>query len=370
MPAIHELHRYFYLNVPQVLLLEILADLSNPKYLKKGIAKHKVSELARKVLPPDTLYGADHKWLCVAELFGGKIPLNYKPILPGGKVVKDSQGRAGVLFGVSPQNEAILRWQHGDFTPEDYKLANNWREYIGQLNFEEWKQSYDKIHPPPSTLEDIIPFVDMMLNNKAMARNIINSFLKQLRIEHLKDWFWHTWSYRGKPEFKDHVPLSMFCMRLSAMFHVGVGQGVLSSRNSNHIDLEYLCNLPFTQVFGTSDKFQTIMAQILINSKQSFVSGLKLRNELTDLAELHSNNDISDTPDNELEPKEGSIIHNMWVKHLGGFTPQYRRWKPTEDGKQQIKQQIYSFDFPNEEHLRPQHPTNWPHDGPDIVPNS
>src|SRR2546421_2508066 len=116
--AIYELSRYFFTNVTPVLLMEILADLRLDE-MTLAEAQAVVAMLARKVLPFDAFKNAEYQWLCLADLLGGRIKMDRRPVVAGGQNVVTKDGRAGVHFGIQPEHEALMRWRAGEFSSAD-----------------------------------------------------------------------------------------------------------------------------------------------------------------------------------------------------------------------------------------------------------
>ncbi len=54
-------------------------------------------------------------------------------------------GKSFRYGGISPQNEAILRWQNGLFSEADIRFAHQWRRDIEFFNLESMKNSVPKM---------------------------------------------------------------------------------------------------------------------------------------------------------------------------------------------------------------------------------
>ena len=120
------LNRYYYLNIPSVLIMEILGDLKKPSKEGEGVTKEKVKYLANKISRQSSAFNADYRNLVLGDLLGHKIKMDRRPVLLGGRAVKGKSGEKGIVFDVSPEEELINKWKVGDFSTEDSVTSQNW----------------------------------------------------------------------------------------------------------------------------------------------------------------------------------------------------------------------------------------------------
>ena len=124
--SLSEVSRYFCQLVPPVLLMETLADLSL-KVDDIEVTKKKVRIIARKLWPIHSQANLHYHTLCVQNLLGEHIPMNRVPVVGGAKIVTAKDGTKGLFTNVQPENEAVLRWQSGQFSEDDLTFAAQWR---------------------------------------------------------------------------------------------------------------------------------------------------------------------------------------------------------------------------------------------------
>src|SRR6266480_392748 len=121
---LNSLRRNYSLNIPPILLLEILADLK-----KAGNAescRSRVQKLANKLVPACSFVNVGYRDLVIAEICGHKIKADGRPVVRPGKAVT-SHGKSGTVVEQCPEEEALLRWHVGEFLKVEELLAGAWR---------------------------------------------------------------------------------------------------------------------------------------------------------------------------------------------------------------------------------------------------
>jgi hypothetical protein len=63
--------------------------------------------------------------------------------------------------------------------------------------------------------------------------------------------------------------------------------GVVTTRATNRIDIEYLKYLPFTQVFSSSDRIHEKLFSSVANKGQEFIPGPALKSALREMADYY-----------------------------------------------------------------------------------
>ena len=120
------LRRYYSLNIPPVLLVEILADLKKAEDV--AASQGKVQQLARKLVPACSAVNTPFRELIVSEFRGQHIAMDGRPLLTGGRRVKSPDGEEGVVFDEADEDQALLRWQAGEFSEAEALIADAWRK--------------------------------------------------------------------------------------------------------------------------------------------------------------------------------------------------------------------------------------------------
>jgi hypothetical protein len=100
------LRRYYSLNIPPVLLIEILGDLKKDK--DADVARREVRMLADKILPACSSVNADFRVLIKGEFDGHKIEMQGRPVLIGAKEISNPNGKKGMIFSRLLKNIKIF----------------------------------------------------------------------------------------------------------------------------------------------------------------------------------------------------------------------------------------------------------------------
>ena len=120
--------------------IETLADLGK-KFNSDRFPEHEVSVIANKTPERHSQPNVFHTDICIANLHGYNVSMNGRPMISGGRPVKVS-GKSGIVFDVSPEAKAFIRWQEEKFMELERDFARQWRYGVTKINFQ---QVIDKI---------------------------------------------------------------------------------------------------------------------------------------------------------------------------------------------------------------------------------
>lgn len=337
-----ELSRYFYVVVPPVLVMEILADLKHPR-MTPDIAKSRVMHLARCIQPVDGKVNVDYRTLCVADLLGGKIRMRHVPVVAGARKVRAADGSFGVFLDMQPENEALLRWSCGYFDDAEEILAKNWREASRSIDLKSFKSGFrckTDIYPITS-IDFARKVVDMTLTEPTAQLSCIEQLVTDLQtIPEVREWTLRRFRTGDFKSLASFAPYATHCLRTSLIFRLALLHGLVGTRATNRIDMEYLYYLPFTHIFCSGDKFHRALATELLDDCQTFVWSDDLRASLDEMAGVRiSASAAGDANSYLLQPPEGSLIRALWIKHLGHWQDPYGRQKEAtkEETKEETK---------------------------------
>ena len=324
----YELSRYFYVVVPPVLVLEILADLKKPN-LDPDIAQASVQQLARKIQPVDGYVNANYRTLCTADLLGGKIKMDRRPIVAGGRRVVAEDGAVGTFLDNQPANEALIRWSCGRFGQAERILASQWRSASEAIDFEAFKRQLrsDIKWVPLNSLSLVRQVVDELMDVPASQIALINGLLAELRaIPEVGEWTHRRWANGGFSVLRAFAMYARHCVRVNVMFQLALVHGLIGTRSTNRIDMEYLYYSPFAHIFCSGDKLHRDLADQVLEADQSFVWHDDLRAALRKVADMRKEaKDAGVENFHLLEPEEGSLIRDLWIKHLGHWPDRSKR---------------------------------------------
>jgi len=125
---------FFLSNVCPMFYVETLGDLE--KAVRNGHTPDEVvGTIAEKFPEMSGSPCAFHGDLCTSNLLGNEIPMTGRIPLVAGKEV-EADGKKGVVFGLSPEAEAFMRWQKRKFWEIERLFARLWRERLTSLDLE------------------------------------------------------------------------------------------------------------------------------------------------------------------------------------------------------------------------------------------
>jgi hypothetical protein len=318
------LRRNYSLMIPPVLLMEILADLRKASDLEK--CQNEVQQLANKLVPACSYVNVGFRDIVVGEIHGHKLPGDGRPVLRGGKSVK-SGAQTGIILDQAPEEEALLRWQRGSFLDAEKLLAAEWRRISQAIDLERMRRLLRERYSQRTKLKsfrEIVTLVDGLLRS-SRPRRLISWFLEDCEIipSKLEEPLKEIEANSGF-NLETVLPYTTRCIRVALMFHFGLAFGLVSTRPTNRIDLEYLYYVPFSMVFSSGDLLHRDLAEF-ISKDQIFVPRDNLKSDLRGLAmwwrglsadEQEAERQISGPPE-----FEASVTYQAWKKFM---KPGYR----------------------------------------------
>jgi len=336
---LNALRRYYSLNIPPVLIVEILGDLK--KHTDSQAGREEVRILANKLMPACSTVNTNFRELIRGELTGAaSFPMDGRPVLTGGKHVVSPEGKKGVIFEISPEAEALLRWQAGKFREAEELMAEAWRLSTLTIDLENMQRQLRGAYSGKlnlQTLASTAKFVDDLMSSVTPDLLLI-WFLQDIGMFREK-------AVQAIQRFRNASPGSLnstapyiaHCVRAALIFHFALAFGLVSTRPTNRIDLEYLYYVPFCNVFSSGDTFHGKMANLVIRD-QTYADRDELKADLKQLADWWSNlteeqrdgeSHISGPPENEK-----SVTHRLWQKVMrpGYRNRSRRKLKPPPEG--------------------------------------
>lgn len=328
------LDTFFITNITPLFFVETLADLE--KQVRKGRTPEQVvGSLAYRTPDMGSSMNAHHTALLEAELFGAwQVDMRHgRPILSGGQRL-ELEGKKGVIFRPSPEQEAFARWQRRDFLELERANARAWRRALSQLNLNEMYELFRPFFPlgKPKTLTDVKKFVDFYVNGPDRERALLFGLALVGVSEEGMEPIVRRWKMAGKPPIDDFAPYFAYVFSVDMFFYLAMAADLIGRGRSSHkIDLAYLYYLPFCMTFTSNDKLHADLAPFFLRDNQSFIPGQELK---ADLARLDKHFDS--LPDEVKKrgvmsfaqfppPDDSFLVTRLWDQHM---SPKWREQKP------------------------------------------
>ena len=320
------LHRYFWINIPPILVIEILGDLTKKNVSKD--AQSEVQRLAQRLGSTSAIPNVSCRDLIHTELHGIPIRLDGRPKVAEGATGVAANGQVVTKVADDPCEHALLRWRAGDFSKDEETFSQVWRDYKELSHWQEallkLRISFSPASKQKSNLDDTLDFVDDIINMEDPLR-LLEWLLDDFGFSHsriseiISD-------YQTLPKFVlKSRPYTHYCVRASLFAHLAMSFQLVSQKADNRIDLDYLFYLPFCNVFTSHDKFHRALAPYLLTKDQVFAKYEDLAADLKRTAD-HQAGLAPDELEIELRlpgppEDESSIVHQIWRKFM---KPGYR----------------------------------------------
>lgn len=263
---------------------EVLADLSKEPPGQRTVEKI-VADVARKTPILHSTPNVSHSTLCMGELFGHPVEMDRVPAIAGGRAVRQSDGKVGVVYDQSPEAKAFDRWQRQKFYELEREFAYRWREQLKaakHADMAKLAKAVLKISASPKTLEDALAIAKDVVEGSGQRFRTLKTAYTLLGLNPQR---WKAvlgrWKEMGGPPLPQYAPYTAHCLLVDVFFHVAVDKRLISpDRSSNRIDIAYLYYLPFAMMFVSNDKLHKRVAPLFLNAEQHFVSGDELKGDL------------------------------------------------------------------------------------------
>jgi len=316
----------FYLsNITPLFFIETLADLE--KQIGHGrTPEDVVGNLAYKTPDMSSKPNAHHTTLLEGELLGaGTLDMKYgRPHISGGRIL-ELDGKTGVIFEPSPEEEALSRWQKHEFLDLERLRAKAWRRGLSNINLKENYAFFQKFFPigKPKTFGDIKKLVDFHINGSDQECALRFGLSLIGLSPQAQEKVLTRWKSCEKPPIRNFAPYFTHVFSVDFFFYTAISADLIRhDRPSHKIDLAYLYYLPFCMVFTSNDKLHADIVPFFLRENQSYVSGAELKADLSKLDAYY------DTFPDEVKKRgvmsfafyppddKSFLITKLWDKHM------------------------------------------------------
>ena len=358
------LNKLYFVNVPPILPIEILADLKKVKD-SETLNEKTVIEISNKLIQSDNYYNIHYSFIMISALLGLDYLNERRTLVKAKSKVKDKDDEIGFLLEESDEQKAVREWQKGNFSESEKILAAQWRSYVKQIDLqvsrEQWSGVKNKV-PECNSFSYLLSLTDSFIANVPMQDQLIFAFLEDLPLDQkFSSKIFYRWQSENFKFIKDFAPYFYFVNRINTAFHIGLVYNLISAKTSDKtfIDLEYLYYLPFCNIFSSRDHFHKDFGVNFLFEDQTFIDGDELKADLGNIILKLESEDGElkiDWDENfHLEPPDDkdSFTYKMWRKYLPSWHPGwfYRKSAyPQKDEKLSSElnervQQLENIDF-------------------------
>lgn len=277
----------FYLcNITPLFFVETLADLEKQVRGNRS-PEHVVGSLAYKTPEMSARPNVHHATLIEGELRGlERVDMEHGRIIISGGQAKQLEGKTGIIFEQSPEEEALTRWQKHEFLELERLVAKGWRRALSGVNLEEVYRSFQRFLPSqrPRTLLEVKQIADTYIRGYDQER-VLRVGLSLIGISPQgQSAVLERWRGLGRPRIRDFAPYFTHVFSVDLFFYLAIACDVVGrDRASNKIDIAYLYYLPFSMAFSSNDRLHARVVPLFLRENQSFVDGTELKEDLAAL---------------------------------------------------------------------------------------
>jgi hypothetical protein len=274
---------FFLTNISPLFFVETLADLE--KAIRAGrTPEEEVGIIAHKTPEMHASPSVFHVDLCIANLMGREIPMDGRIVVAGGEPLKTAD-KKGVLIKLSPEIEALFRWQNGEFLIVERYFAKKWRQIVAGLSFDKYVSLPSSLGidiGSCKSLEEAKNIADSFIEDNKSLTDFIDLFILLFNLPSgLIANIFQRWLNTPTPSLKSFAPYAAYILSIEIFFSIALATNQISQKKlTNKIDLSYLFYLPFCMIFVSSDHFHRRCTPLFLRDNQIFVWGKDLKNDL------------------------------------------------------------------------------------------
>lgn len=322
--------KHYSVNIVPVLVAEILGDLS--KYLNDAErSASRVTQIANKLSPVDSIVNVHWQTLLSFSLLGGTLVSDGRPVVTGSRPLVTSTAMKGRFLDEQPEQEALHRWRAGNFSEIEASVAERWRAMTRSLDLNAVRESLKGVATASrmGSHEALVDAAIAATLDPGTQTKALSWIMGEAQIdEETSKLIWERWERSWPITLRSFAPFSVVVSVTLLTFYLGLLDGIIGTRSTNRVDLEYLFYLPFCYVFCTRDGTQANLARALIarGEGQTFVHGEDLKKDLARIADrwdgLSEEAKEQDAFDYGSYPPdlEGSITSTLWKKYMRPWT--------------------------------------------------
>jgi hypothetical protein len=310
------LDHFFLTNITPIFYTETLADLEKEVHAGRS-PEEVVGNLALKTPDMESTPAAHHSKILRSDLYDAEtIVMDGRILRAGGKVV-ELDGKRGVFFEKSREEEALYRWQRHEFLDLERQIAKLWRRQLSGINLDETYELFRKwfLIGKPRNLSEVKVLADALINASPQDASLEFGMSLLGIPDSAQREVLTRWLRERRP------PLDTF----APYFH--------------HVDLAYIYYLPFCQVFTSSDNLHERVVPLFLRKDQSFVKGQELKADLRKLDDHYSA-----LPEEvkrrglykfaAFPPDDSSfLVTRLWDTHLPGWRELKAKHKEPDQSK-------------------------------------
>lgn len=346
---LYRLSCYYKHIITPVLTMEILGDLKKEARPGKAPPENRVKDFAKKLFPMETVVNLHYKILLKGDLLGNPISFDGRPHVGIKKAVASESGMQGYLIEETEEEKSINKWKDGNFTEADHELSALWRMTTTQKDLlERLKKS---LNPDAQVniadFHELNKYVTEIITSPATQQFLLISLFQNYDIDAITSvQIFGRWNQEGKPLIKDFAPFAFHCLKVDTLFLFGLTSGLIGTRPTNRVDLEYLYYLPFGNIFTSNDKVHKNLVPLLLRDYQKFIVGPELKEDLKNIVAFLNTLEMEERRKFKSVPPiiDSSITFQLWKEFFN--YPEKSNWNRdiSNSEKEMMKEKMKEFE--------------------------
>jgi hypothetical protein len=346
---LYRLSCYYKHIITPVLTMEILGDLKKEAQEGKAPPEDRVKDFAKKLFPMETVVNLHYKILLKGDLLGNPISFDGRPHVGIKKAVASESGMQGYLIEETEEEKSIYKWKDGNFTEADHELSALWRMTTTQEDLLERLKT--SLNPDAKVkfadFQELNKFVTEIITSPATQQFLLISLFQNYDIDAMTGvQIFGRWNQEGKPLIKDFAPFAFHCLMIDTLFLFGLTSGLIGTRPTNRVDLEYLYYLPFGNIFTSNDKVHKNLVPLLLRDYQKFIVGPELKEDLKNIVAFLNTLEIEERRKFKNVPPiiDSSITFQLWKEFFN--YPEKSNWNRdiSNREKEMMKEKMKEFE--------------------------
>jgi hypothetical protein len=328
------LDNFFLTNVTPLFVTETLADLEKEVHAGRT-PEQVVGRLALKTPDLHAMPCSHHRRLVDDTLLGHTLPLDSRIPLDRGTVVT-LEGKLGMLFSTTKEEEALNRWYNGEFLDVERQIAKNWRRDLCNFDYTELYQFFQKWFPigKPKSLAEVKRLAEAYIDASPQEASLKFGMALLGVAPHSQQQVLGRWQTEAAVSVREFAPYFHYVYGVDLFYNLAVAADLISrvrpkGKADNKVDVAYLYYLPFCMVFTSNDNLHERVVPLFLREDQSFVKGQELKADLRKIDEHFSAlpQEVRESGFHKfaLDPPEDTsfLVTRLWDKHL----PKWRKIK-------------------------------------------
>jgi hypothetical protein len=288
------LDNFFLTNITPLFFIETLADLEKEVHAGRT-PEDVVGNMALKTPDMQSSPSVHHQRLIGADLWGEeRVVMDGRILRAGGKVVK-LDGKSGVMFTRTEEEDALDRWQRHEFLDLERQVAKVWRRALSNVDHSEMYEFFQPWfrYGKPKTLVEVKALADGCIDGPDQKASFRFGLTLLGALQAPQAEILARWEKAGRPQIRQFAPYFHYVYSVDLFFNLAVAANQISrvrpaGKADNKVDIAYLYYLPFCQVFTSSDNLHERVVPLFLRNDQSFVKGPDLKADLRKLDEHYS----------------------------------------------------------------------------------